>query len=76
MKNIRTIDLDQFNRALLRLQNLSGEVSHFKVNPIIQDFITSVLPDEGKEACPSPEDSLKEDASNSRGAQSQTLPDC
>lgn len=54
MKNTRTIDLDQFNRALLGLQNLSGEVSHFKVNPIVQDFITSVLPDEGKEECPSP----------------------
>ena len=55
MKNTATVDLDVFNQALLLLQQLSGEVSHVKVHPIVQAFANSVIPrDEGKEACPSP----------------------
>lgn len=50
MKNTATVDLDIFNRALLQLQQVSGEVSHIKINPILQQFSASVIPpDEGKE---------------------------
>lgn len=38
------VDLEQFNRALVQLQNLSGEVSFLKVLPIIQGFQQSIVP--------------------------------
>jgi hypothetical protein len=53
MKNTAAVDLEVFNQALLLLQNLSGEVSHVKVHPIIQTFANSIIPPE-EDKCPSP----------------------
>lgn len=43
MKNTATVDLDIFNRALLQVQQLSGEVSFLKVYPIVQAFQQCVV---------------------------------
>ena len=51
------VDLDTFNAALLRLQQLSGEVSFLKVLPIVQGLQQSIIPppdDKGDDECPSP----------------------
>jgi hypothetical protein len=40
------IDLVVFNRALTSLQTLSGEVSHVKVHPIVQDLMNCIIPPE------------------------------
>ncbi len=44
MKDTAIVDLEVFNQALLLLQNLSGEVSHVKVHPIVQTFAQSIIP--------------------------------
>lgn len=54
MKNTAQIDLDVFNRALLLLQQVSGEVSHAKVHPIVQCFAQSIIPPTEEAPCPSP----------------------
>ena len=68
MKDTAIVDLEVFNQALLALQNLSGEVSHVKVHPIIQTFAQSIIPPPNEYTKGA---ALKEDASNSRGAQSK-----
>lgn len=45
MKNTAVVELEAFNRALLILQHLSGEVSHVKINPIIMAFQQSIIPE-------------------------------
>lgn len=51
MKQTATVDLEVFNRALMQLQMLSGEVSHLKVNPIVQSFAGCFIPSEEEDKC-------------------------
>ncbi len=46
MKETQTaiVDLEVFNEGLLRLQQLSGEVSFLKVLPIVQALQKSIIP--------------------------------
>ena len=54
MKETANVNLQVYNQALLLLQNLSAEVSHVKVHPIIQTFANSIIPPPEEDPCPSP----------------------
>ena len=57
MKETQTaiVDLEVFNEGLLRLQQLSGEVSFSKILPIVQALQKSIIPPPEKDReCPSP----------------------
>lgn len=45
MKDTATVDLEIFNRALLLLQSVSGEVSFLKVLPVVNAFQQSIIPE-------------------------------
>ena len=58
MKETQTaiVDLEVFNEGLLRLQQLSGEVSFLKILPIVQALQKSIIPppEKDRECVPSP----------------------